>query len=377
MTGSRPPDRSAGGVRRALRRWRRCCRRRAGRSRARALPGCRTRATSTCPKLVEPRVEITPCAVAGPGVSRPTARTEVAAEAGLDEDVVEGLGHGAYGDCGSLADRAGRLDQRVDQEPAVAVQDGRVVRGATVVEANHHPRRRSCACSASLGCPDPRSRGNPCAPVSGRRSRGAGRSRGIDVPVVLSGVEQHAPRRNGRPLTIDAAGEPAVAVSVLVGLTLLTRAAGARVRRRSAGLAQVAGLHARAGRGQHGEPELGRAGEQPVLRHDAHRVAERARPLELDLTDVAVPAALVRLGGRSPTTVVSASWSSTSTRPCTTCTSTSSGARSPSETNARSSSVLPSSGTSPTPPASTWSTRTADHAARTRDFHAASSRAPA
>ena len=66
-----------------------------------------------------------------------------------------------------------------------------------------------------------------------------------------------------------------------------------------------------------------------------------------------------------------------STRPYTTWTSTSSGVSCPRETNARSSRVLPTSGASATPEASTWSTRTPDQAARTRVFHAASSRAPA
>ena len=49
---------------------------------------------------------------------------------------------------------------------------------------------------------------------------------------------------------------------------------------------------------------------------------------------------------------------------------------SPSDTKARTSRVLPSSGASATPAASTWSTRTAGQAARTRAFQAASSRAP-
>ncbi|CAM5538489.1 hypothetical protein STENM327S_09492 [Streptomyces tendae] len=67
--------------------------------------------------------------------------------------------------------------------------------------------------------------------------------------------------------------------------------------------------------------------------------------------------------------------SSESTRPETACTSTSSGARSPSFTRTRSARVVPSSALADAADVSTWSTLTPDQAARTRAFHSASPRA--
>src|SRR5512133_4227049 len=64
----------------------------------------------TWEKLVAPLEEMMPSALAGPGVSRPTARTD---------------------------------DQAIDQEPPGGVQDGRVVAGAAVVKTNHDPRSRT------------------------------------------------------------------------------------------------------------------------------------------------------------------------------------------------------------------------------------------
>ena len=57
----------------------------------------------------------------------------------------------------------------------------------------------------------------------------------------------------------------------------------------------------------------------------------------------------------SDTTAASAISSDSFTRPCTTCTSTSDGSSSPSDTNARTSTVVPSCGTSPSPCTSTSS----------------------
>ena len=81
--------------------------------------------------------------------------------------------------------------------------------------------------------------------------------------------------------------------------------------------------------------------------------------------------------GRIGDTEVPVSTSSEPIRPWTTCTSTSSGDSAPSATQARTSSVAPTSAWSPTPSPSTCSTRTPGQAARTSDFQPDSSRAPA
>ena len=154
-----------------------------------------------------------------PGVSRPTARTRCG-EAGLVEDVVEGLGDARTATLGPSRTGLG-VSTRVSTR-------NRPVLSRTVALFVVPPLSRpttthgaEAVMSASLGCLDPRSRRNPA-----RRSAVTGH--------VEEGAAEAATRQD--------------------------RAFAAE----SAGLAQVAGLHARARRRQHREPELGGAGEQPV-----------------------------------------------------------------------------------------------------------------
>ena len=116
-------------------------------------------------------------------------------------------------------------------------------------------------------------------------------------------------------------------------------------------LAASGGLRSPAGGlgGEGDEAELGAPTREPVVRQDPDGVAERAgrsrgtrRRSGAGRPRTPPRAAATRR--RSPV-----SWSSSSTRPCTTWTSTSSGDSCPSDTNARTSRVLPTSGASPTP----------------------------
>ena len=88
----------------------------------------------SCSKLVEPREDSTPSALAGPGVPSPTARTSRAVHAGQRQHAVERLGHRRDGDLRPLADPARRLDEAVDEERPGRVHHGRVVGRAAVVE---------------------------------------------------------------------------------------------------------------------------------------------------------------------------------------------------------------------------------------------------
>ena len=141
------------------------------------------------------------------------------------------------------------------------------------------------------------------------------------------------------------------------------------------------GVAARRSRVRRSPPaELGAAGHASRCRgQDPHRVAERAGAPRADVALEAVPPALVGLGVRAATTAVASGRSRRTRRPgrARPGPSTSSGSSPPRLTKARTCRTSPTCGESPTPEDSTWSTRTGGQAARTSDFQAASSRAPA
>ena len=140
-SGSAPRPRRAGSARRAPPRCRRCCRRPAARACASSAPRKSKLRQPGCAKFVDPRCEMTPSALAGPGVSRP----DRAHARPLDRRSAAGCRRktptsSATAISGPSVTRLGRSKQLLDQELARGVQDGGVVLVAAVVEPHHHPR---------------------------------------------------------------------------------------------------------------------------------------------------------------------------------------------------------------------------------------------
>ena len=136
--------RSGGGGRRGRPRWRRCCRSPAGRCRASRAPRMSKPCQETWEKFVEPFDEITPSALAGPGVSSPTARTRVSGVLVSVEDAGERLGE--------------RLDGRLR---ALAAPGSGSPPGDRRGTARSRPARwRCCRCRRCRDPPRPRRRGS-------------------------------------------------------------------------------------------------------------------------------------------------------------------------------------------------------------------------
>ena len=91
-------------------------------------------------KFVEPLDEITPSALAGPGVSRPTATTAPGGSPVCASTASNAWRSASRVAAGPLQHPARGLAQVVDEEPAEAVEHGRVGRGAADVEADDHTR---------------------------------------------------------------------------------------------------------------------------------------------------------------------------------------------------------------------------------------------
>ena len=97
---------------------------------------------ASCEKFVEPLDEMTPSALAGPGVSSPTARTSVGGVLGHRRGRSRTPRPAPRPPTPGPRDQARVLHEPVDQELPGRVQHGGVVARSAVVEADHHPRRR-------------------------------------------------------------------------------------------------------------------------------------------------------------------------------------------------------------------------------------------
>ena len=203
-------------------------------------------------------------------------------------------------------------------------------------------------------------------PAPGRRA-GAPRDDHPDDRGLAAGVRR-------APLTPTGAGSTAPARRA----TRPDAAAGHRTRRTLPPWDRREGP-GRRGSGVGDQPQLGGAGHAAVVRAAPARCSRTTRcgaSTQVALEPVA--AALVGLGERQRRASRRRAGRRTrDVRPCTTCTSTSSGVSSPRETNARTCSTSPTCGESETPEDSTWSTRTPDQAPRTLALKAASRLAPA
>ena len=92
-----------------------------------------------------PREEMTPSALAGPGVSSPTARTADARDAGRREHRRRAPSTIASTATAGPSDDPARAPRPAGRRgTAVGGQDRRVVAGAAVVEADHDPGRGTC-----------------------------------------------------------------------------------------------------------------------------------------------------------------------------------------------------------------------------------------
>src|ERR1700731_532237 len=92
------------------------------------------------PKFVAPLEEMTPSALAGPGVSRPIARTPPrGGHAGEREHLLHRVDQGPDGLVRALPDVAGNFRHLVEEEPALGVENRPVVRRPAVVKADDHP----------------------------------------------------------------------------------------------------------------------------------------------------------------------------------------------------------------------------------------------
>src|SRR6516164_9008389 len=87
------------------------------------------------PKLVAPFDEMTPSALAGPGVSRPIART-AERHAGEPEHQIHRVDQGLDGLVRALPDVAGNFRHLVEEEPAFGVENRPVVRRPAVIQAD-------------------------------------------------------------------------------------------------------------------------------------------------------------------------------------------------------------------------------------------------
>ena len=133
-----PSRRSTRSGRRARRRCHRCCTRRGFRvAISRALRTSNPHHSGRA-KLVAPFDEITPSADAGPGVSRPTARTSARSMPVISRPVVERRGQRVESRRGPLRHPARNLDHPVDQEAPALVEHRHVVLRSAVVDADDH-----------------------------------------------------------------------------------------------------------------------------------------------------------------------------------------------------------------------------------------------
>jgi hypothetical protein len=93
----------------------------------------------TWPKFVAPLDEMTPSPLAGPGVSKPTARTAVIGTPVSPSTCGTETTSDWYGLVPALPDVARHLRHPVQEEPAARVEDGPVVGGPAIIQANDNP----------------------------------------------------------------------------------------------------------------------------------------------------------------------------------------------------------------------------------------------
>ena len=85
-------------------------------------------------KFVAPLLEMTPVALAGPGVSRPTASTDAAGTPATSSASAMAAPIASRAATGPVADAARRLDHVIDQEHTVVGEHRRVRLGAADIE---------------------------------------------------------------------------------------------------------------------------------------------------------------------------------------------------------------------------------------------------
>ena len=208
---------------------------------------------------------------------------------------------------GALLRRSSGARGRARRRPRLVRRGRRADDGRAVVRprpADHrHVPRRPAATASLLCCSTPGRPSRPCV------LPGTPWAAGYEALLDTADEQPTA----SEPLTHDAGDvRPGLAARTPRSLLTGTPSDCAHDDRR---LAQDAAVHAGTLDRQGGQAELAGPGGEPVPRHDPRGVAERPGPVELDLADVAVPAALVGLVVLQRQVAESASRSASSTRP--------------------------------------------------------------